>query len=86
MSEPVSWLMVEPGWTVETSDGEEVGTVHEVLSDEDADIFDGLAITQGLLRRPRYVPAENVGEITEGRIHLTIPADGFQQLDEYESK
>jgi uncharacterized protein YrrD len=84
VSEPVSWLMVEPGWTLETSDGKEVGTVHEVLGDENADIFDGLAVSPGLLKRPRYLPAESVAEIREGHIRLTISADEFDRLDEHE--
>jgi uncharacterized protein YrrD len=86
MSEPVSWLMIEPGWTVEGEDGKEVGAVHEVLGDEDADIFDGLAVSHGLLKRPRYVPAENVGAITEGRVVLALSASAFDRLDDYESK
>ena len=86
MSEPVSWLVIEPGWTVESEDGTEVGAVHEVLGDEDADIFDGLAVTHGLLKRQRYVPAESVGEIREGRVVLTLSADTFERLDEYEPK
>jgi hypothetical protein len=83
MSEPVSWLMIEPGWTVQASDRKEVGTVHEVLGDTDADIFDGLAVVHGLLKRARYVPAESVGEITEGRVVLTLTADAFDRLDEH---
>ena len=82
MTEPVSWFLVEVGWKVETSDGKEVGAVHEVLADEDADIFDGLAVSPGLFRRPRYVPAESIREISEGRIFLTITADAFERLDE----
>jgi PRC-barrel domain len=82
VTEPVSWFLVEPGWRVEASDGKEVGTVLEVLADEDADIFDGLSVSPGRLKRPRYVPAESVGEIMEGRVALTIPADAFQRLDE----
>jgi hypothetical protein len=83
MSEPVSWLVIEPGWTVEASDRQEVGTVHEVLGDAEADIFDGLAVVHGLLKRARYVPAESVGEITEGRVALTLTADAFSRLGEY---
>jgi hypothetical protein len=86
MSEPVSWLLVEPGWTIETADGQEVATVHEVLGDENADIFDGLAVSPGLLKHPRYVPAESVAGISEGRIRLTISPDEFDRLDEYEPK
>jgi uncharacterized protein YrrD len=84
MSKPLSWLMIEPGWTVRSEDGNEVGAVHEVLGDEDADIFDGLAVSRGLLKRPHYVPAENVAEITEGRVVLALSADAFGRLDEYE--
>jgi hypothetical protein len=86
MSRPVSWFVIEPGWTVETSEGKEVGTVLEVLADQNADIFDGLAVSPGLLKRPRYLPAESVSEISEGRIRLAITADAFEQLGEYDSK
>jgi uncharacterized protein YrrD len=83
MTELVSWLVIEPGWTVEASDGKEVGAVHEVLGDAEADIFDGLAVVHGVLKRARYVPAERVGEITEGRVALTIAADEFTRLGEH---
>jgi hypothetical protein len=82
MTEPVSWLMIEPGWTVEASDGKEVGTVREVLGDAGADIFDGLAVSYGFLKRARYVPAENVGEITEGRVAMTVSSREFKRLPE----
>jgi hypothetical protein len=29
------------------------------------------------------VPAESVGEITEGRVALTLTADAFERLGEY---
>jgi len=71
VTDPVSWLLVEPGWEVVGADGESVGKVHEVVGDPDRDIFDGLQVTSGLLGEARYVPAEEVGKITEGRVHLT---------------
>jgi uncharacterized protein YrrD len=84
MTEPVSWLMIEPGWAVEAKDGTEVGTVREVLGEDEADIFDGLAVSHGVLHRSRYVPAESVGEITEGRLALTLSSDEFERLGDYE--
>ena len=33
MSDPVSWLLVEPGWKVVASEGSEVGKVDEVVGD-----------------------------------------------------
>ncbi|HZT92434.1 MAG TPA: hypothetical protein VFA05_10385 [Gaiellaceae bacterium] len=84
MSEPVSWLLIEPGWTVESADGAEVGRVEAVTGDSNADIFDGLAIASGMFARPKYVPAERVGEIVEGRVRLTLDRNAVEQLGEYE--
>jgi Uncharacterized protein conserved in bacteria (DUF2171) len=83
-SEPVSWLVVERGWKVEASDGRDVGKVEETVGDSERDIFNGLTVARGLLGRPRYVPAENVAEISEGRVRLAISAEQFEHLDEYE--
>jgi hypothetical protein len=44
MADPVSWLLIRPGWRVHAADGSEVGRVEEVTGDSSADIFDGLAI------------------------------------------
>jgi hypothetical protein len=84
VADPVSWLLIERGWTVVGSDGSDVGRVESTLGDESMDIFDGLAVAPGLLGKPRYVPAEQVGEIVEGEVHLTIDKDRFEQLDEYD--
>ena len=84
MSEPVSWLLVERGWKVEAADGEEVGKVEETVGDSSHDIFSGLTVATGLLSRARYVPAERVAQITEGRVVLAIDRDEFERLDEYE--
>jgi hypothetical protein len=83
MPDPVSWFVIEPGWTVATADGREVGKVREVLGDPNADIFDGLAVDTGLLRGARYVPAEQVGSIYEGRVELAMDEDQFELLEEY---
>jgi hypothetical protein len=82
--DPVSWFLIERGWKVAGSDGAELGTVEEALGDENADIFDGLAVATGVLGKPRYVPAELVGEILEGEVHLTIDGARFEQLGEYD--
>jgi uncharacterized protein YrrD len=80
MSDPVSWLVIERGWKVVGSDGEELGTVHEVIGDTGADIFDGLAVSPGLLKSSKYVPAERVRAITEGRVELDLTKADFDGL------
>jgi hypothetical protein len=82
--DPVSWLLIEPGWTVVDAAGERLGTVDEVAGDSGHDIFDGLAVVSGLFSRPRYVPAEAVGTITEGCVQLQLDQQAFERLGEFE--
>jgi uncharacterized protein YrrD len=84
MADPVAWNVIEHGWKVLDRDGDEVGTVHEVVGDANADIFNGLTIQSGLLKKTRYVPAERVAEIVEGRITLDIDDRELERLDETE--
>jgi hypothetical protein len=65
MADPVSWLMIEPGWEVVDAAGERVGKVDEVLGENEADIWDGLTVDG------KYVPAEQVASIVEGLITLS---------------
>jgi hypothetical protein len=80
MGDPVSWLVIEPGWQVVSADGKTLGDVHEIVGDTGEDIFNGLAVTAGLLRHTKYVPSEQVGTIENGRVHLRIDADAFKRL------
>jgi hypothetical protein len=84
MSDPVSWLMIEPGWRVDAADGDEAGRVLEVTGDSGADIFDGLAIASSLFDEPRYVPSEQVGEIVEGRVRLKLDKIAIERLPKFE--
>jgi uncharacterized protein YrrD len=84
MSDPVSWLMVESGWKVVDRDGDEVGKVEEIVGDTNRDIFNGLTIGVGLLKRGRYVPAERIAVITEGEVRLALDKDQVERLGEYE--
>ena len=65
MADPVSWLLVEPGWAVYGPGGDEVGKVDEVLGDGQSGIFHGLVVGGD------EILAERVAEIREGSIHLS---------------
>jgi hypothetical protein len=84
MADPVSWLLIEPGWEVVDANDRRIGRVEAVTGDSGADIFDGLAIATHVFARPRYVPAEQVAEITDGRVRLTADAHSLGALSEYE--
>jgi hypothetical protein len=77
MPDPVSWMLIEQGWAVVDSRGDDVGRVDEVLGDADADIFSGLRILRGPIGKKTYVPAENVAEIVEGSVRLRHAKDAF---------
>ena len=83
MADPVSWLLIEAGWKVLATDGSEVGEVDEVVGDSNADIFDGLAIATTRFGKPRYVPSEQVAEITEGTVRLSLTTAQVEQLGQY---
>jgi hypothetical protein len=72
LSDPVSWLLIERGWRVLDAVGQEIGHVAEVLGDKERDIFDGLAVSLGLLEGDRYLAAEDVGRIEEGAVHADV--------------
>jgi uncharacterized protein YrrD len=84
VSDPVSWFLIEPGWKVVDAHGAHVGRIEEVVGDIENDIFNGLAVSTRLLGKARYVPAEQVSEITEGLVQLKLPSEQVERLDEHE--
>lgn len=72
--DPVSWLVIEPGWRVVAAGGDHVGYVVSVEGEVERDIFDGLEIRHHLLGHEVYVPAEEVAEIVENEVRLTVTA------------
>ena len=78
---PVSYLALEEGTAVLAADGDEVGQVALVLADEENDIFDGIVISHGLGRHS-FADAEQVGEIHERGVVLTLPAAEAEALPE----
>lgn len=77
MAEPVSWLLIESGWSVVDRSAVEVGEVSAVIGDEDLDIFDGLHV-RGPDGDERYAPADLVGPIEEGRVTIRATFDRLE--------
>jgi hypothetical protein len=83
--DPVSWLQIEQGWTVVTSDGVLVGTVAQTEGDKNDDIFDGLAVESGEPAQIRYVPGEKVGLIFPGKVTLKIGSADLGTLEPFKT-
>lgn len=82
-NERVSWLVIERGWAVVTSDGESAGRIDELVGDSGMDIFSGVTVRTGVVGTPRFVPAEHVRAIVEGRVELDLTKREVDELDEY---
>jgi hypothetical protein len=79
--EPTSYLTVEEGCDVVSSDGEKVGTVQHVLAAEEEDIFDGLVIDCALGPGGlHFVDAPQVSEFYERAVQLSLPASEVPAL------
>jgi hypothetical protein len=79
--EPASYLTLEAGTDVVSSDGSVIGKVEHVLANEDEDIFDGLVVD--LKAGPgglRFADAEQVDEIYEDAVVLTLSESEADQL------
>jgi hypothetical protein len=80
---PSSYLALQPGTAVYTSDGEKIGEVEHVLAVPDDDIFDGVVLdTSALPGGHRFVDAPEVDEIYERGVVLSIDAAAAEKLPE----
>jgi hypothetical protein len=77
---PASYLTLGEGTEVRSSDDRRVGTVAHVLADEEKDIFEGLVLDTG--DGHRFVDADQVAELSEGRVVLRIEAARVAGLPE----
>ena len=83
LGQPGSYLTLQAGVPVYTSDGEELGKVEHVLAEEDADVFDGIVIdTSGASGGHRFVDAPDVDRIHEHGVVLSLAASEADRLRE----
>jgi hypothetical protein len=81
--DPISYLALQEGVPVLSSDGVEVGQVEHVLADAEADVFDGVIIdTRAGPGGWRFADAPQVAEIHERAVTLNVDAAGVERLPE----
>ena len=80
---PASYLTLEKGVRVYSSDGKEVGKVQHVLAAPDQDVFDGIVIDTSVLPGGhRFCDADQVDEIYERGVVLAVDAGAAESLPE----
>lgn len=79
---PLAWNAILENTPVYSSDGTDLGGLHEVLGAED--IFHGLVVRSGPLSSDVFIPADHVGSITNRRIDVLLTDEEVRQLPPYE--
>lgn len=83
LGEPTSYLELDKGCPVYSSDGKPLGEVEHVLADRDEDIFDGIVLdTSALPGGHRFVDAPEVDRVFERGVVLKIDAAAAEKLPE----
>lgn len=80
LGDPTSYMELEEGLPVFSSDGDQIGTVEHVLADQEEDIFDGLVIEAG--GEHRFVDAPQVDSMFEQGVILGIDTESAEHLPE----
>jgi hypothetical protein len=60
MTERGSYLLLEPGMRVRGADGEDVGTIAEVVADEGMDIFRGIVLHRHGFAEAVFLPGDRL--------------------------
>jgi uncharacterized protein YrrD len=83
LGQPSSYMALQEGVPVYSSEGESLGKVEHVLADPEIDVFDGLVIDTSVLPGGhRFVDAPQVEGIYERGVVLTVDAAGAGNLPE----
>jgi hypothetical protein len=83
LGEPASYLTLQPGVPVFSSDGRKLGEIEHTLAEPEEDIFDGIVLDTSILPGGhRFVDAPEVGEIYERGVVLKLDAEAAEALPE----
>ena len=80
----ISWMTLEKGVRITTSDGTELGKVGDIVADRQKDIFSGITFSGGMLSEDRFVPADLIDRMTAEEVTLTVTeAEAEEKIQPY---
>ncbi len=83
LGQPSSYLTLQAGVPVYSSDGEKLGEVEHVLADPDVDVFDGIVLDTSVLPGGhRFADAPLVEAVYERGVVLSVSAAEAESLPE----
>jgi hypothetical protein len=75
---PIAYTALQPGTSVQTSDGHHFATVQAVLVDEKVSVFDGIVVQTA--DGTRFVDADQIGSIYTTHVRTTLSAEQAADL------
>ena len=86
LGQPSSYLALDRGTPVYSSDGVQIGRVTHVLADESEDVFDGLVIGEHQFGHDhRFADADDVRAVFERGVVLKLDRAGCERLPKPEA-
>jgi hypothetical protein len=76
----IAWRAVPEDTPVRSADGEEVGTLADLLGSDVEDIFHGIVIRLGRLGRDVFVPADSITRLTRSHVDVALTSDAIRAL------
>jgi hypothetical protein len=76
--QPIAYTALQPGTPVQSSEGNEFGTVERVLVVEEVDVFDGIVVRTA--EGTRFVDADQVAQIFPSHVRTTLSAQDAADL------
>src|SRR5664279_432779 len=80
--QPIAWRAV-PEDTAVRSEGQQVGTLYDLLGSDEEDIFHGIVVQLRSGSRRVFVPADDVILITSSHVDVSLSAGELSALPEH---
>jgi hypothetical protein len=81
--QPIAWRAIVEDEQVRSSEGDDVGTVHDVLGSKEDDIFHGIVIHLGRRGQRVLVLANDVTLITPSHVDVSLTSTELHALPEH---
>jgi len=83
--QPIAWRAV-PEDTAVRSEGQQVGTLYDLLGSDEEDIFHGIVVQLRSGSRRVFVPADDVTVMTASHVDVSLSADEMNALPEHKEE
>jgi hypothetical protein len=85
-NDPIAWRGVAQDTPVRSSEGEEVGTLSDMLGSDQEDIFHGIVVHLGRVGRHVFVAADDVTLMTRSHVDVSHTSAELHALPEHDEE